>query len=138
MISLQNCLNRSIQYSIYNRTYPRKQRIRFAQGIRKDIRVLPVVAKKEFTLPDGSRLTYPVTQAMVVMQHDRGTSFDGYQNMNEFVQRAYKEIRNDLATEIFGKPLADLTHSERQIIYQAIPMNVSELAPKDSSRYKNR
>ena len=49
--------------------------------------------------------------------------------MNEFVQRAYKEIRNDLATEIFGKPLADLTHSERQIIYQAIPMNVSELAP---------
>ncbi|MBR4299999.1 MAG: BlaI/MecI/CopY family transcriptional regulator [Bacteroidales bacterium] len=31
----------------------------------------PVVAKEDYTLPDGSRLTYPVTEAMVVMQHDR-------------------------------------------------------------------
>ena len=66
------------------------------------------------------------------MQHDRATSFDGYQKVNEFVQRAYRELRDELAGEVFGKPFAELSDAETQIIYQAVPMNVSELAPKDA------
>ncbi len=92
----------------------------------------PESIDQTFILPDGSSYTYPVTQAMVVMQHDRGTSFDGYQKVNEFVQRAYRELRDELAGEVFGKPLAGLSDAEMQIIYQAVPMNVSELAPKDA------
>ena len=92
----------------------------------------PESIDQTFILPDGSSYTYPVTQAMVVMQHDRATSFDGYQKVNEFVQRAYRELRDELAGEVFGKPLAELSDAETQIIYQVIPMNVSELAPKDA------
>ena len=86
---------------------------------------------KEFTLPDGRIITYPVSQAMILMQNDRGTSFEGYQAVNAFVQKAYWELRNDLAAELFGRSLAELSDEEMSIIRQAIPMNVCEAEPKD-------
>ena len=86
---------------------------------------------KEFTLPDGRIITYPVSQAMILMQNDRGTSFKGYQAVNAFVQKAYSELRNDLAAELFGRSLAELSDEEMSIIRQAIPMNVCEAEPKD-------
>ncbi len=86
---------------------------------------------KKFTLPDGRIITYPVSQAMILMQNDRGTSFEGYQAVNAFVQKAYWELRNDLAAELFGRSLAELSDEEMSIIRQAIPMNVCEAEPKD-------
>ena len=93
---------------------------------------LPDKTDKEFTLPDGRVITYPVSQAMILMQNDRGTSFEGYQAVNAFVQKAYRELRNDLATELFGRALAELSDAETAIIRQAIPMNVCEAEPKDA------
>ncbi|MBQ8808907.1 MAG: peptidoglycan DD-metalloendopeptidase family protein [Bacteroidales bacterium] len=93
---------------------------------------LPDKTDKEFTLPDGRIITYPVSQAMILMQNDRGTSFEGYQAVNAFVQKAYRELRNDLATELFGRALAELSDAETAIIRQAIPMNVCEAEPKDA------
>ena len=91
----------------------------------------PDKTEKEFTLPDGRTITYPVSQAMILMQNDRGTSFKGYQAANAFVQRVYSELRNDLAEELFKRPLAELSDEETAIIRQAIPMNVCEAEPKD-------
>ncbi len=93
---------------------------------------LPDRTYKEFTLPDGRSITYPVSQAMILMQNDRGTSFEGYQAVNAFVQKAYRELRNDLAKELFGRTLAELSDAETAIIRQAIPMNVCEAEPKDA------
>ena len=93
---------------------------------------LPDRTYKEFTLPDGRSITYPVSQAMILMQNDRGTSFKGYQAVNAFVQKAYRELRNDLATELFGRALTELSDAETVIIRQAIPMNVYEAEPKDA------
>lgn len=93
---------------------------------------LPDKTDKEFTLPDGRIITYPVSQAMILMQNDRGTSFEGYQAVNAFVQKAYRELRNDLATELFGRALAELSDAETAIIRQAIPMNVCEAEPKNA------
>ena len=92
---------------------------------------LPSKTNKEFTLPDGRTITYPVSQAMILMQNDRGTSFEGYQAANAFVQRVYRELRDDLSRELFGRPLAELSEAEMSIIRQAIPMNVCEAEPKD-------
>ena len=93
---------------------------------------LPDKTDKEFTLPDGRSITYPVSQAMILMQNDRGTSFEGYQAVNAFVQKAYRELRNDLATELFGRALTELSDAETAIIRQAIPMNVYEAEPRDA------
>jgi len=92
---------------------------------------LPSKTNTEFTLPDGRTINYPVSQAMILMQNDRGTSFEGYQAANAFVQRVYRELRDDLAGELFGRPLAELSEAEMSIIRQAIPMNVCEAEPKD-------
>jgi hypothetical protein len=40
----------------------------------------------------------------------------------------------ELSSEVFGKPLAELSDAEMQVIYRAIPMNVSEIEPKDIRR----
>ncbi len=90
---------------------------------------LPDRIEQEFIFPDGSAFTFPVTQAIIVMQHDRGTSFEGYQNVNAFVQRAYMEMRDELARKVLGKPLTALSDAEKQVICRAVPMNISEVEP---------
>ena len=91
----------------------------------------PDKTDKEFTLPDGRIISHPVSQAMILMQNDRGTSFRGYQAVNKFVQRVYRELRNDLAEELFGRSLAELSEVEMTIIREAIPTNIREAEPKD-------
>ena len=44
---------------------------------------------------------------------------------------AYKELREDFSKEVFGKPLAELTDTEIQTVYLAIPLIVSEATPKN-------
>ena len=45
-----------------------------------------------------------------------------------------KYNRNNFAQDVFGTPLADLSDAEMQLIYRAIPMNVSEIEQKDIRR----
>lgn len=49
----------------------------------------------------------------------------------KLITTAYKELREELSAEVFAKPLAELSDAEMQVIYSAVPMNVSEAEPKD-------
>ena len=91
----------------------------------------PECETHEFTMPDGSSRQFRVSKGMVSLQTDRRTSYEGYTKAMECITSAYKELREELSSEVFGKPLADLSDAETQIIYMAIPMNVSEVKPKD-------
>ena len=91
----------------------------------------PEYVTQEFTLPDGSSRQLRVSNAMVSLQTDRGTSYEGYTKAMESITAAYKELREELSSEVFGKTLANLSDAEMQVIYQAVPMNVSEAEPKD-------
>ena len=91
---------------------------------------LPEYEMRDITMPDGSTKQFKVSNAMVSLQIDRGTSYEGYTKAMECITTAYKELREELSSEVFGKPLADLSDAEMQVIYMAIPMNVSELEPK--------
>ena len=86
---------------------------------------------QEFTMPDGSSRQLRMNKGMVTLQTDRGTSYEGYTKAMECISTAYKELREELSSELFGKSLTELTDAEMQIIYRAIPMNVSEAEPKD-------
>ena len=94
----------------------------------------PECETHKFTMPDGSTRQFRVSKGMVSLQIDRGTSYEGYTKAMECITSAYNELREELSSEVFGKPLADLSDAEMQVIYMAIPMNVSELEPKDSKR----
>ena len=95
---------------------------------------LPDHEMKDITTPDGSTRQFRVSKGMVSLQIDRGTSYEGYTKAMECITTAYKELREELSSEVFRKPLTDLSEAEMQVIYMAIPMNVSELEPKDSKR----
>ena len=94
----------------------------------------PSVEMRDIQMPDGSTRQFRVSNALVSYQDDRGTSYDDYTKAMKLITTAYKELREELSSEVFGKPLAGLSDAEMQVIYRAIPMNVSELEPKDIRR----
>ena len=94
----------------------------------------PSVEMRDIQMPDGSTRQFRVSNALVSYQDDRGTSYDDYTKAMKLITTAYKELREELSSEVFGKPLTDLSDAEMQVIYQAIPMNVSEAEPKDIKR----
>ena len=75
-----------------------------------------------------------VDRFLVTYQDDRGTTYNDYTKAMKLITTAYKELREELSSEVFGKPLADLSDAEMQVIYMAISMNVSEIEPKDIRR----
>lgn len=91
----------------------------------------PSIEIREIQMPDGSARQFRVSNAIVTFQNDRGTSYDDYIKAMKLITTAYKELREEVSAEVFGKPLAELSDAEMQVIYRAIPMNVSEMAPKD-------
>ena len=95
---------------------------------------LPSKTEEEFTLPDGTTFNYPVSQAVILTQNDRGTSFKGYQEINQFIREIYLDIRNDLALELFGRSLGNLSDSEMAVLVAAVPMNVVEATPKNAPK----
>ena len=92
---------------------------------------LPEYEMRDITMPDGSTRQFRVSKGMVSLQIDRGTSYEGYTKAMECITSAYNELREELSSEVFGKSLSDLSDAETQVIYQAVPMNVSEAEPKD-------
>ena len=91
----------------------------------------PEIELKDILMPDGSTRQFRVSKGMVSFQCDRGTSYEDYTKAMKLITSAYKELREEFSSEVFGKPLAELSDAEMQAIYQAVPMNVSEVKPKD-------
>ena len=69
---------------------------------------------------------------MVSFRHDTKTSYEDYTKAIKLITTAYLELREEVSVEIFGKPLAELSDAEMQVVYQAVPMNVSEAEPRDA------
>ena len=94
----------------------------------------PEIELKDIQMPDGSTRQFRVSKGMVSFQCDRGTSYEDYTQAMKLITTAYKELREELSSEVFGKPLAELSDAEMHVIYQAVPMNVSETEPKGIRR----
>ena len=91
---------------------------------------------RDILMPDGSTRQFRVSKGMVSFQNDIETSYEDYTKAMSLITTAYKEIREELSAETFGKSLADLSDEEMQVIYQAVPMNVSEAEPKNAAAYR--
>lgn len=92
---------------------------------------LPEKKIKEFELPDGSKWTYPVSDGVISLQTDRGTSYETYIMVQNELTRAYNEIRDEAAMHKFGVKFADLKEEERKIVTQAVPQSISEAEPRN-------
>ena len=122
-----------VKGSLHNEVFYRKE-IERLKGIianPADDTKNPEIELKEIQLPDGVTKQFRTSKGMVSFQCDRGTSYEDYTQAMTLITTAYKELREELSAEVFNKPLADLSDAEMQVIYQAVPMNVSEAEPKD-------
>jgi hypothetical protein len=52
----------------------------------------------------------------------------------KLITTAFMELREELSAEVFGKPLAELSDAQMQVIYRAVPMNVVEAIPKNAPK----
>ena len=95
-----------------------------------DDKDLPEKKDTAIEMPDGSKWTYPVSEGVISLQNTRDTSYERYIEVQNALTRAYNEVRDDLATQKFGKSFDDLTDDERKVITKAIPMKISEAEPR--------
>ncbi len=88
----------------------------------------PEVQEKEIE-PLGMVLT---TKGIVSLKNDRGTSYEMYIKVQNELAAAFRELRDELSNEHFGKKYDDLIFEEqKKAIEKAIPLRISEAEPED-------
>ncbi len=89
------------------------------------------------TLPEKKEIeveffgAYEVTKGVISLQNDRDTEYQTYLMVQNELQRAYTELRNDLAKRKFGKEYADLDTEEQKAVRTIYPQKISEAEPKN-------
>lgn len=74
---------------------------------------------------------YPVSQGVISLQNDRGTSYDTYIKVQNELTRAFNDLRDDLAMRTFGRKFLDLPEDQREAVQKAIPLKISEAEPRN-------
>lgn len=74
---------------------------------------------------------YPISKGVISLQNDRGTSYDMYIQVQNELAAAYRELRDDLAMQKFGRKYKELSKPQSKAIRKAIPKMVSEAEPKN-------
>ena len=77
---------------------------------------------------------YPVSNGVISLQNDRGTSYQAYIAVQNELVKAVNELRDEFARAKYGKPFAALTETQQDIAKKAVPQNISEAEPKDVSK----
>lgn len=92
----------------------------------------PDLPEKKMTpiegIPGGA---YPVSEGVISLQNDRGTSYNVYIMVQNELTRAFNEIRNNVSKQKFGKNFPELSEEQRGIIQKAVPMKISEAEPRN-------
>ena len=72
-----------------------------------------------------------VSEGVVSLQNDRGTSYMMYMKVQNELVAAYNEMREDLSRSMFSKPYDKLSQDEKDAIGKAMPSRISEAEPKN-------
>jgi len=75
--------------------------------------------------------TVEVSKQVISLQNDRDTEYQTYLMVQNELQRAYSELREDLAKRKFGKAYAELEKEEQKAIRSIYPQRISEAEPKN-------
>ncbi len=89
---------------------------------------LPELTEKEF--PELGVMTVPKNH-IISLQNDRGTSYEMYLHVQNELEAAYREVRNEVARRKFGKKYKDLNSERKDAIKEAYPQVISEAEPKN-------
>lgn len=73
----------------------------------------------------------PVSKGVISLQNDRSTQYQAYLNVQNELQAAYNELRDDLARRKFGVSFRDLDDDKKAAIKAIYPQRISEAEPKN-------
>jgi biopolymer transport protein ExbD len=74
----------------------------------------------------------PVTKSAVIsLQNDRGTQYQTYLSVQNELQAAYNELRDELAKKKFDKKFGDLDEDQQDAIRDIYPQKISEAEPRN-------
>ncbi len=73
---------------------------------------------------------YPVTKGVISLRNDEGTQYGTYIQVQNELVAAVNELRDQFASEKFGKTYASCTSEQQEAIRSAIPSRISEAEPK--------
>ena len=79
-----------------------------------------------FTLADGRAFTLPVSKGIITIQTSANVAAKDYFALTHAIAVAYGEMRNELAEQLFKRPMQELSQAEQELIHRAIPIRVSE------------
>lgn len=74
---------------------------------------------------------YPVSKGIISLQNDRNTQYQAYLSVQNELQAAYNELRDELSKRKFGKGYADLDEEQQKAVREVYPQRISEAEPKN-------
>ena len=78
--------------------------------------------------------TCPVSQGVISLQNDRGTSYRAYIAVQNELVKAVNELRDEFARSKYGRSFNGLTEEQQDIVKKAVQQNISEAEPKDVAK----
>lgn len=89
---------------------------------------------KSFDLPDGRTVDYAVSRGIVFLATDLQTPYDSFIAAQRAITAGFDSVRDVVARAWFDKSFAALNDAERQVVWRAVPANVSESEPQPIAR----
>ncbi len=74
---------------------------------------------------------YPISKGIISLQNDRGTQYQMYLSVQNELQRAYDELRNELSRSKFGTTFDKLDDEQQSAVREIYPQRISEAEPKN-------
>ncbi|HPE40057.1 MAG TPA: biopolymer transporter ExbD [Bacteroidales bacterium] len=74
---------------------------------------------------------YRVSKGIISLKNDQSTSYNVYVSVQNELEKAINELRDNVATQYFGKKYQFLDTAMQSAIKKAVPMQVSEAKPMD-------
>ena len=91
----------------------------------------PDLPERKMTAIEGLGEEYPVSQGVISLQNDRGTSYQAYIAVQNELVKAINELRDEFSLARYGKVFTALDEDTQEIVKDAIPQNISEAEPVD-------
>lgn len=75
--------------------------------------------------------SYLVSEGLISLKNDRGTSYEMYVSVQNELARAFNEAKDELAHKKFNRSYAELSEDQKTAINKAIPVRISEAEPRN-------
>jgi biopolymer transport protein ExbD len=73
----------------------------------------------------------PVSDGIVSLQSDRGTSYKMYIAVQNQLAAAFDELRNEYSHQNYGKSFDNLSEEQRKGVQKVVPISISEAEPSN-------